>query len=76
MAVAACVGDPVCFGFDFGFDYGSRGGRGDQEQEQRGAKMFAPDETAFVEVELQKEGVQRGAQWDGEQQHDVVQSGA
>lgn len=52
MAVAACVGAPVCFGFGFGFGYGSRDGRGDQEQEQRDAKMSALDEMAFVEVEL------------------------
>lgn len=52
LAVAACVGAPVCFGFGFGFGYGSRDGRGDQEQEQRDAKMSALDEMAFVEVEL------------------------
>lgn len=76
FAVAACVGDPVCFGFGCGFGCGSRGGRGDREQEQRGVKMFALDETAFVEVELPKEGVRRGVQWGDEQRHDVVQSGA
>lgn len=65
----AYVGDPVCF--DFGFDYDSRGGRGDLEQERRGARMLVPDvsplvgELVVVVVLLQQEDVRRGEQHGG-----------
>jgi hypothetical protein len=66
LAVVAYVGAPVCFGF--GFDCDSQGGRGDLEQEQRGAKMLAPDERFLVGelvVALQQEDVGRGEQHGG-----------
>lgn len=67
LAVVAYVGDPVCF--DFGFDCDSQGGRGDLEQERRGARMLVPDVSPLVGelvvVLLQQEDVRRGEQHDG-----------
>jgi hypothetical protein len=63
FAVAACVGAPVCFGFGFGFGCDFRGGREDQAQERRGAKMPALEEKAFggaLGAALEQEDVRRG----------------
>jgi hypothetical protein len=69
LAVAACVRDPVCFGFGYGC--GSRVGKEDQEQALRGARMLVRDAKLLGEgrvVVLQRQGVWRGVERRGEEQ--------